>query len=118
MFAIHNAYPQPLYAVYMFYSPDGCGGEGGDWQAIGWFYIQPGVTATLYANDLGDVKNRYWYYYAEAIDGARWSGDVDTYVNDGPFYICEGIATTQDWTVKSRELDVSDADDFTLTLTP
>jgi uncharacterized membrane protein len=118
MFAIHNAYPQPLFAAYMFYSPDACGGEGGDWQAIGWFTIQPGATATLYANDLDDVNNRFWYYYAEATDGVVWSGDVTTYVTDEAFNICQGIGSTAYRSVRFRELDVGDNDDYTLTLTP
>ena len=118
MFAVHNAYPQQLYAAYMFYSPDACGGEGGNWQAIGWFAIAPGATATLYANDLDDVNNRFWYYFAEAVDGAVWSGDINTYVTNAAFNICQGLGSTAYRTVGFRELDVGDNDSFTLTLTP
>ena len=32
----------------MFYSPDTCGGEGGDWQTIGWYAAAPGQYTTVY----------------------------------------------------------------------
>ena len=61
MLAFCNSYPERLWVAYMFWSPNDCGGEGGDWQTIGWFPIEPGACVTVYANDLDDVNNRYWY---------------------------------------------------------
>ena len=65
MLTFCNGATEDLWVAYMFYSPDTCGGEGGDWQTIGWFHITPGACATAYANDLHDVHNRFWYFYAE-----------------------------------------------------
>ena len=49
MLAFCNSYPERLWVAYMFWSPNDCGGEGGDWQTIGWFPIEPGACVTVYA---------------------------------------------------------------------
>jgi hypothetical protein len=37
MLAFCNSTNDEVWVAYMFYSPDTCGGEGGDWQTIGWY---------------------------------------------------------------------------------
>ena len=89
-----NATLEPLWVAYMFWSPDTCRGEGGDWQAIGWFSVPPmrreppkpghgkqgnlaprPIMTTVYGNSLSDVNNRYWCFYAQNASGSRvWGG--------------------------------------------
>jgi len=65
-----NAYKEDIWVAYMFLAKDVCGGEGGDWQAIGWYHIAPGGSSVVYANDLDDVNNRYWCC---DFNGISWS---------------------------------------------
>ena len=89
--AFGNLTNEDIWVAYMFLSRDVCRGEGRDWQAIGWFQV-PAVSAhrpphhpkgpsaegshtqTIYANDLRDVNNRYWYYYAQNASGIAGFG--------------------------------------------
>jgi uncharacterized membrane protein len=117
MLAFTNGYSEGVWITYMFYSPDVCGGEGGDWQAIGWFHADPGSTVTVYANDLDDVNNRYWCFYAETDDGSIvWNGPYQVYVTDEAFNHCINIGTTESRIVGFRLLDVGDNEDYTVTL--
>jgi len=116
-----NSSPEQVWVAYMFWSPDDCGGYG-DWQTIGWFAIAPGACETVYANDLDDVNNRYWYFYAESAS-AVWAGPVRVYVTDAPFDSCLGIGSTAARIVGFRQIDVGDrvwfaSHDHTVTLTP
>ena len=113
-----NSYPVTIWTAISFYSPDHCGGEGGDWQNIGWYRVDPGQCVVVYSNDLADL-NRFWYFYAEADDGAVWEGEFPTFIKDPEaFNLCDGIGTTQLRRVGFRELDVGDSDDYTLTFVP
>jgi uncharacterized membrane protein len=117
---ITNQYSASLSAAIMFWSPDTCSGEGGDWQMMGWWNIDPGGSAFVYANDLEDL-NRYWYYYAYSSDGARWAGD-GSWVRSVPtaaFNQCFGAGVVGDTEeVDFRQLDIDGNDDWTLNLTP
>jgi len=113
-----NSYATQIWTAISFWSPEDCGGEGGNWQNIGWYGVAPGSCQTVYENDLEDL-NRYWYYYAEADDGATWSGQYQTRIMDPEaFNICDGIGTSAQRIVCFRELDVGDNDDYTLSFTP
>jgi hypothetical protein len=49
-------------------------------------------------------------------DGVRWAGDFPTIIkNPDAFNLCDGIGGTAFERVGFRELDVGDADNFTLT---
>lgn len=114
-----NATDQDLWVAYMFLAQDVCGGDGGDWQAIGWYHMPPGGSTVPYANDLDDVHNSLWCYYAENADRSRvWAGPYRVYVpTDGsPFNHCYKIANTASRPVGMRLFDVGDSDDFTMTL--
>lgn len=68
----------------------------------------------VFENDVDDV-NRYWYFYAEATDGAKWAGDFPTFIKRVAFDHCDAPADTSMQSVGFRELDVGDADNYTLT---
>ena len=70
-----NNYSATVSVAVMFYSPGTCA-EYGRWGTRGWWNIAPGRMAHVLNTD-----NRYFTFYAEASDGARWGG---TY---GPIYV-------------------------------
>ena len=117
---IHNQYTASLSVAIMFWSPDTCSGEGAGWEMMGWWNIDPGGSALVYANDLEDL-NRYWYYYAHSSDGTRWAGNGD-WVRSVPrarFDQCFGLGVVGDTEeVDFRQLDIDSNDNFTLNLTP
>lgn len=51
-----NSYPTTIQTSIMFYSPESCGGDGGNFEKMGWWRIAPGSCALVYANDLEDVN--------------------------------------------------------------
>jgi len=115
MLTFCNSHPVRIWTAISFYSPEECGGDGGDFQNIGWYRVEPGSCVVVYRNDLADL-NRFWYFFAEADDGVTWSGDFPTFVkHPDAFNICDGFGTTALDRVGFRELDVGDNDDFTLT---
>ncbi|SAK72278.1 hypothetical protein AWB82_04420 [Caballeronia glebae] len=115
-----NATTQDIWVSYMFYSPDVCSDEGGNWQAIGWYHMAPGGSTVPYANDLDDVHNRYWCYYAENADrSVVWAGPYSVYApeNGAAFNRCYQIGDTASRIIGMRLFDVGDNDNFTMTLT-
>jgi uncharacterized membrane protein len=117
MLAFCNGYTEELWVTYMFYSPDTCGGEGGDWQAIGWFPVAPAQCTTVYGDSLGDVNNRYWCFYAENADrSVIWAGPYQVDVTQQAFNHCYLIGNTQSHVVGFRLFDVGDNDNYTVTL--
>jgi uncharacterized membrane protein len=118
MLAFCNSTSEEVWVAYMFYSPNDCGGEGGNWQTIGWYAAGPGQCTTVYENSLGDVNNRYWYFYAQNASGSTvWAGPISVYVTNEAFNHCYAIGTSASWIAGYRLLDVGDYDDFTVTLT-
>jgi uncharacterized membrane protein len=111
-----NSYPQAISTAIMFYSPDTCGGEGDNFEMMGWWNLAPGSCALVYANDLEDL-NRYWYFFAHASDGAVWAGPWGASVPTHAFDQCFGIGVNPGESIGFRELDVGDNDDYTLTFT-
>jgi hypothetical protein len=133
--AFVNFTNEDLWVAYMFLSKDVCGGEGGNWQAIGWFFL-PGVqdrplpppkgpsdvgsnAVTVYANDLKNVNNRYWCYYAENASASRvWAGPYRVFVSDQAFNHCITLKRS-DWRIAGfRLLDVGNAHNVVVNLTP
>jgi uncharacterized membrane protein len=87
-----------------------CQPECGDiWDVLGWINLDPGETETR-ANP---TNNRWYYYYAEAADGAVWAGPYPAEVTNSRFEKCtclgviqqNGEATNPYYTVGFRELD-------------
>ena len=62
-----NRYSRGLYLAVGYYE-QGCD-EGSDWAARGWYRLEPGQSATVLW-----TTNEYSTFYAEADDGAMWSG--------------------------------------------
>jgi uncharacterized membrane protein len=117
-----NGYPARIWTAIMFYSPETCGGEGGNFEAMGWWSIEPNACANVYANDVGDL-NRFWYIYADADDGAVWAGPfafsapLDAFGGD---QACWGVQASSDHHVGIgfRQIDVGDSDDHIVTFVP
>src|SRR5690348_827545 len=99
MLRICNNYPQPVWVAIMFYHPNFP--DGGNWEKRGWWRITTGQCKTVYGGDLDDV-NRYWCYYAEADDGATWSGPYRRFLPYQAFSWCEWTASDQGFTAGLR----------------
>jgi hypothetical protein len=104
-----NSYGQKIYVAYMrldFSCQDACGDP---WDVRGWINLDPGETETR-ANP---TENEYFYYYAEADDGAFWAGPFSAEVTQTVFDKCtcigviveNGAPTNPYHTVGFRELD-------------
>lgn len=117
MLVFCNRHPVRIWTALSFLSEETCGGEGGNWESTGWWAIDPGSCVRIWTGDVAD-HNRYWYYYAEGDDGAVWSGPFPSQVDDTePFSYCDGLGVSTARWVGFRELDVGDADDYTLNFT-
>jgi uncharacterized membrane protein len=117
MLTFCNSYSTAIATCISFWEPEECGGDGNGWHNIGWYWVDPGTCRVVFRNDVDDV-NRNWYYYAEAADGTKWAGDFPTYVKDEAFDHCDTPPDTTMHQVGFRELDVDDADNYTLTFLP
>jgi uncharacterized membrane protein len=115
MLKIKNKYPHTLWVTIMWYAPN-CS-DGGNWEKAGWWQLSPGQTKTVFGGNLHEV-NRYYCYYAQASDGATWSGPYERSVPPTAFDWCEWTANTQSFDVGYRLLDIGNNDNFTLSLTP
>jgi uncharacterized membrane protein len=89
--------------------------DGGDWIKKGWWVIGPGQCKVAYGGDLDDL-NRYYCYFAEALDGSFWAGEIVRAVPPQRFEWCEHTASTDSRDVGFRVLDIGDSDNYTLTL--
>jgi uncharacterized membrane protein len=109
-----------LSAAIMFYNLGRCAGAGGNFEMQGWWNIEPGSCALVYANDVAGL-NRFWYVFAHAADGAFWAGQFAASVTIARFDNCLGSQvggdTSESEEIGFREIDVGDADDLTLTFT-
>jgi uncharacterized membrane protein len=121
MLQICSFYPHKLWVAIMFYDPncavDFLGSE--PWKKRGWWSLAPGQCKVVFGEDLADL-NRYYCYYAEATDGAVWSGPYKRSVRLTAFNDCSGAGLTgpKKKTIGYKLLDIGDSDDFTLTLVP
>jgi uncharacterized membrane protein len=102
-----NSYGKKIYVAYMR-RDFGCQDECGDiWDVLGWINLDPGETESR-ANA---TTNRWYYYYAEAADGAIWSGPYVAEVSNAKFEKCTclGVAVSEGpppyYDVGFRELD-------------
>ncbi len=102
-----NSYGQKIFVAYMrrdFTCLETCGAP---WDVLGWINLDPGETEYR-ANP---TKNQWFYYYAEAVDGAVWSGPFVAEVSDQKFSKCTclGVIVSHGpqpyYDVGMRELD-------------
>lgn len=114
---IFNQHSAPITTAIMFFSPGTCGGEGKDFEMMGWWNIAPGGSALVYANDV-DI-NRYWFAYATASDGRRWAGEWRHSLPGTAFaQRCWGLGYSSDTEVgEFFRFDVGDNEDYNLRLT-
>jgi hypothetical protein len=74
-------------------------------------------TQTVYANDLRNVNNRYWYYYAQNASGSRvWAGPISVQVSNQAFNHCLGVGRTDWWIAGFRLLDLGNANNAVIYL--
>ena len=112
-----NSHGSGVWVAISFWDDEVCEGEKGGWRNRGWWRVEPGACVQVHSGIVSNV-GRYWYFYAEADDGAVWTGDYPTYVMDPEaFDICDGIGSTAYWTRGFREIDTGDVHNFTATLT-
>ena len=106
-----NSYTSAISVAYMRLD-EGCRNLcGAPWDVLGWINLQPGETQTR-ANS---TRNRYFYHYAEAVDGAVWNGPFPAEVSNQQFRKCtclgvivqNGPSTNPYHTVGFRELDTN-----------
>jgi len=106
-----NSYGQPIFISYMRLDY-GCRDECGEpWDVLGWIGLQPGQTQSR----PNPTNNRWYYYYAEATDGAFWAGPFVAEVSQQRFEKCtclgviveNGDPTSPYHDVGFRELDLS-----------
>jgi uncharacterized membrane protein len=80
----HNSYTTVIYVAYLRLD-NACGDECGDpWDVLGWVRLSPGDSQSR-ANP---TSNKYYYYYAEAGDGAYWAGPYVAEVTNDRFEKC------------------------------
>lgn len=102
-----NSYGQKIYIAYMR-RDFACQADCGDmWDVMGWVNLDPGETESR-ANP---TNNQWFYYYAEAVDGAFWAGSHVAEASDQRFEKCTclGVITSEGTSpyheVGMRELD-------------
>src|SRR6188768_2403614 len=101
MFRFCNFYPSTVWVAFQWYHPPTC--DGGDpWITRGWWKLVPGQCKTVFGSDLQDV-NTFYYWYAEAADGAVWSGPFMTCVPQQAFTWCLNTCSTAARYVGFRE---------------
>jgi hypothetical protein len=114
---IFNQHSAEVSTAIMFFNPDTCGGEGQDFEVMGWWNIAPAGNALVYANDVD--FNRYWFAFAMAKDGRRWTGPWRHSLPSTAFAMrCWGLGSTSD-TIDGEffRFDVGDNEDYNLRLT-
>lgn len=90
-------------------------GEG-NWQSEGWLNLEPGECAIALS---GDLRNRYYYYFAETDGDYEWRGDYKFCVSSKKFDFtgadksCEGANARWE---EFHEMDTGNATDFTMNL--
>ena len=102
-----NSYGKKLWVAYMRLDWD-CNNDCGEpWDVLGWIALDPGQTQSR----SNPTSNRWFYYYAEASDGAIWAGPYVAEVSVEVFEKCTciGVAvsdgTSPFYDVGFRELD-------------
>jgi uncharacterized membrane protein len=98
-----NYYPHAS-GVYIAqgYRNNGC---SGNYAKIGWYYAAYNTCTTTFSGWVG-LYNRYWYYFAEATNGAKWSGPFVTGVTQSAFHKCWYDNTNVTRYVGFREISI------------
>jgi len=110
-----NNYPSDMWVCIVWYHPN-CP-DGGNWEKEGWWHLGQGKCSVVYGGNLDDI-NRYWYFYAEAANGAYWGGSPHVLVPPRRFDWCLNTSSTDAFSVGLRLIDVGGYDDYTVNLLP
>ena len=97
-----NNHGSTVWIAVGYYSPN-CS-DGGDWAKKGWFKFDPGGSGIVLW-----TTNKYATYYAEANDGAHWSGSYHTNLPLQAFDWCWNTASSQGENVGMRLITVTNA---------
>lgn len=84
------------------------------WRKTGWWNVNPGGVATPL---IGNLNNRYYYFYARASDGTYW-GDPNRQiaVTTNAFNVCLDHIFEPNWIVPLKEIDTGPYTNFTVNL--
>jgi hypothetical protein len=102
-----NSYGHRIFVAYMRRDFDCLNECGEPWDVLGWIRLEPGEVKYR-ANP---TSNQWFYYYAEAVDGAVWTGPYPAEVSDQKFSKCTclGVIVSHGpqpyYDVGMRELD-------------
>ena len=106
-----SRYPARLWVCLDFYDPENCAQYGG-WKNRGWWAIDPGNVAYVLNTSYRNV-----YFYAEAADGAVWSGPYGPVpVYQRAFDDCN-TGTGNERIVYTRHIEIR-SDSYTVNLIP
>jgi len=81
--------------------------------------MPPGGSTIPYENNLKDVHNRFWCYYAENAQRDRiWAGPYNVYVpaDGSPFNHCYKVGNINSRIIGMQLFDVGDNDNYTMSL--
>ncbi len=124
-----NKYPAKIWVAVMWFEPICEPPEkiGWYWRRVGWFSIYPGSCKTVLPNarapdtgvDLSDLV-QYLCFYAQAQDGAKWSGPYKRDVTNEKFDRddCHSYTGYYSWMAGFRLFDTHGNDDYTVNLVP
>jgi hypothetical protein len=99
-----NSYSSRIFVAYQRKNPACTALCGEPWDVLGWINLAPGQTQTR-ANPTG---SRWYYYYAEAEDGAIWDGAWGGDVLDVAFQKCDCLSGPTGWyRVKMDQIDLA-----------
>jgi hypothetical protein len=106
-----NSYSAAMFVAYLRLDYNCQNDCGEPWDVLGWISLQPGQTES---RD-NPTNNEYFYYYAEAVDGAIWNGPFPAEVSNDRFEKCTCLGVTVEngeptnpyYTVGFRELDTN-----------
>jgi uncharacterized membrane protein len=119
LIAFQNSYSQIISAAIMVYDTDACGSDG-NFSTHGWWVLNPGESKAARW-----TSNQYVFYYAEAVNGARWDdpNGPRVYVYPDRFDSCLNIGSTAaSAVVGMRRIDIgwppSRPFQYTINLTP
>jgi hypothetical protein len=110
-----NSYGKTVWVATMRYNPNLCAGYG-DYETWGWLRLEPGEVKQAFT-----TSYRYGAYYANAADGAEWTGDRGpVYLYHDAFDSCVKIGSTAAYrTVNMRLIDLEGkGPNYTLNLIP
>lgn len=97
-----NSHPSRVWIAVGYYNP-GCQ-DGSQWAKKGWFKLEVGASAIVLW-----TTNAYMTFYAEADNGAHWSGPYHTNLPMQAFDWCWNTASTQGENAGMRLITVTNA---------